>query len=75
MRIARTLAKRFKIEIPCIARPVPPMPVHMVWHESLDDDEAHRWLREIMRERLQGVIDPGLLTKNPASRCAAAGFR
>ena len=55
MRIARTLAKRFKIEIHALPGPVPPMPVHMIWHESLDDDEAHRWLREIMRDACKAL--------------------
>ena len=27
----------------------------MVWHDSLDEDAGHRWLRDVIREICNGI--------------------
>lgn len=53
MRIARAMTRRFEVDIHALPASVPPMPVYMVWHESLEGDEAHRWLRGVLRDVCQ----------------------
>jgi DNA-binding transcriptional LysR family regulator len=32
---------------------LPPMPIHLIWHEARRNDAAHRWLRELMTTELR----------------------
>lgn len=52
---AETFGKRFDIK----RYPVPwenePVPMYMIWHRSAQEDPAHRWFREKLKECVQQV--------------------
>ncbi|GAA1937808.1 hypothetical protein GCM10009837_75080 [Streptomyces durmitorensis] len=37
---------------------MPPVPLHLVWHQRHDNDRAHAWLRTQARSALQAVFAP-----------------
>jgi len=48
-RVANAFARKSNVEVHRLPVRMPPVPLLMVWHESLDDDAGHRWLRDVMR--------------------------
>lgn len=49
LKMARSFARHFAIDIHALPAEVPPMPVYMVWHEALERDEGHAWLRATLK--------------------------
>ncbi len=49
-RPARRFAETHTIAVHPLPNPLKRLPMIMVWHESLDEDAGHRWLRGIIRE-------------------------
>ncbi|MFD3579372.1 LysR family transcriptional regulator [Streptomyces sp. NPDC058644] len=39
--------------------PMPPIPLHLVWHQRHDNDRAHAWLRTQAHSALRAVFDSG----------------
>lgn len=50
MKMARAFSNCHAIDIHALPDNLPPMPVYMVWHESFDRDEGHKWLRDTMKK-------------------------
>jgi DNA-binding transcriptional LysR family regulator len=42
------MEKRLGLQVLPIPLELPPMPIHMIWHETRRHDMAHRWLREVV---------------------------
>ena len=55
--VPRRVAQDFLIASPLIIRPLPfrspRVSLSMIWHRRLDDDPAHRWLRETLRASIK----------------------
>lgn len=59
-RMAQTLAKTFGLELAPLPLKVPTLNVAMYWHERMQTDRRHRWLRTLVTEaatRLQGSTE------------------
>jgi len=56
------LAKAFSAQLNLVAKPLPfPGPrstLYQSWHVTRDDDPAHRWLRQAMRETIPARLQP-----------------
>lgn len=50
LKMARSFARHFAIDIHQLPAEVPQMPVYMVWHESFERDEGHAWLRARLKD-------------------------
>ncbi|MEW5963085.1 MAG: LysR family transcriptional regulator [Pseudomonadota bacterium] len=50
LKMARSFARHFAIDIHALPADVPKMPVYMVWHESFERDEGHTWLRATLKD-------------------------
>ena len=44
--------KRLGLQVFPIPLELPPMPIYMIWHETRRRDAAHRWLREVVEQKL-----------------------
>jgi DNA-binding transcriptional LysR family regulator len=67
--MGQLLQERLGVQILAIPLELPPLPVHLVWHESRRNDTAHRWLRELLVAKLRAP--PTGLTNPIASRPTA----
>jgi DNA-binding transcriptional LysR family regulator len=47
--VGRVLAHHYDLVIHPMPFVFPQLPLYQMWHERYDDDPAHRWLRETMR--------------------------
>jgi DNA-binding transcriptional LysR family regulator len=47
-RIARHLAKLYPVTLLTPPVPLPRFTMSMAWHARLDNDPAHRWLRDVV---------------------------
>ena len=46
------MKKRLGLQVFPIPLELPPMPIYMIWHETRRRDAAHRWLREVVEQKL-----------------------
>lgn len=49
-RLARQLAKLYPVRLMAAPIPLPRFTMSLAWHARLDNDPAHRWLREVVFE-------------------------
>ena len=50
--MAPLMEKRLGLQVLPIPLELPPMPIYMIWHETRRRDAAHRWLREVVEQKL-----------------------
>jgi DNA-binding transcriptional LysR family regulator len=48
------LEERLGLRVLAIPIELPPLPIYMIWHQARQNDAAHRWLREVVAEKLGG---------------------
>lgn len=54
-RLARHYAAPLNLQVLPFPVPLPPVPVYMLWSPALDQDPAHRWLRQQLHDTLAGL--------------------
>lgn len=47
-RIANVLAARFDLQLHAMPFPIAPVTLYAIWHDRLDDDVGHKWLRNAL---------------------------
>ncbi|MES2262752.1 MAG: LysR family transcriptional regulator [Pseudomonadota bacterium] len=52
-RLARSFARYFPVRLVELPVPIPPIQVCMQWHEFMDHDPLHLWLRKLIEELAQ----------------------
>jgi DNA-binding transcriptional LysR family regulator len=46
------MVERLGLQVLPIPLELPPVPIYMIWHETRRHDTAHRWLREVVAQKL-----------------------
>jgi DNA-binding transcriptional LysR family regulator len=64
-RLALQLAPLFSLSMCALPVALPSAPIHLLWHERVQQDEGNRWLRGV-------VIDLFADTASPARKSASA---
>lgn len=49
-RMANLYADHFRLKAHAVPLRIPEFPVYLIWHDSLNDDSGHRWLRNHLIE-------------------------
>jgi DNA-binding transcriptional LysR family regulator len=49
-RMANLYADHFRLKVHTVPLRIPEFPVYLIWHESLEEDPGHRWLRNNLIE-------------------------
>ncbi|MEQ9107335.1 MAG: LysR family transcriptional regulator [Limnobacter sp.] len=52
-RMANLYADHFSLRVHAVPLRIPEFPVYLIWHDSLDEDTGHRWLRNHLIELSQ----------------------
>jgi len=53
--VADFCARHYSIDVHALPFDVPPMSIYSVWHERMQTDESHRWLRQTLIELIHGL--------------------
>jgi DNA-binding transcriptional LysR family regulator len=51
--MASLVHNAIRLQVLEIPLDLPPMPIHLIWHEARRNDAAHRWLRELVAAELR----------------------
>jgi DNA-binding transcriptional LysR family regulator len=54
-RLCASFAERLGLQVLPLPFPADPLPIQSVWHERLHENNAHRWLREQVREAAREI--------------------
>jgi DNA-binding transcriptional LysR family regulator len=65
-RVARKAAARFRLQVLEPPLPLPPCGTSQVWHERLDSDPGHAWLRRLVAQVGRGRRPAPARPKRPA---------
>ncbi len=56
-RVAEAFAQAHPVAMLALPVPSPPARSYLVWHSRFDDDEGHRWLRDLVASAAQEAVE------------------
>lgn len=57
--LCQPMVTAFGLRMVPIPLDLPAVPAILAWHQRYDNDRAHSWIRNLVRETLQAVSHPG----------------